>query len=505
MVGRDVRYMNNQKAEKGMKNWKIILVCLVISFLFLLICSNNSFLYAFNDNQDVNWYITMGNGLLDGKMPYRDLFEQKGPLVYLVFSILCLFSNAYRAVFFLEVICFSLFLFFVYKIIIKFISSKFSMLSLILVAFLVLTSPYFYVGGGAVEEYCLPIFAYMLLCFLEFVHDRKDFNFLRSLVWGVLIGVLLLSKFTLLFFPLIIFVYMAIYYLKEKKISCLINMIRCFVLGLLIVVLPVSLFFLGKGAFSYLLEVYFYDNIFRYKTNTSIFYNFKNIALKGAAPFIFMIIGTCFYQNKFKHENYKYAYLILFVSSLLFILITGNFAYYCLPLVVFVPLGVAFCLEYIFSKKPNLFNKYIKLWCTVLLFILCLLFGNGTIELNDKKKDYIQFQVAEDIRKINNENPTLFCYKLWDYGFYNALDVVPNVKYYANNLLEEEDFPEMYDAFRSYISNNETEFLLVDKEVYEEEQNFISEYYNYYKTYSYKHYKDNYRSFEMTLILLISK
>lgn len=216
--------MNNKISNFNFKNWQIMLTCLLISFLFLMICSNNSFLYAFNDNQDVNWYITMGNGMLNNKVPYRDLFEHKGPIVYFVFAFFCLFPNPYRIVFIFEILCFSLFLFFSFKILKKFISSSTSLISLIIIAFLTLTSTFFVVGGGAVEEFLLPILAYMLLCLLEFVHDKKPFSRFRSLTWGILIGVVLFVKFTLLLFPAISLVILCISLIKEKNVKAIFRM-----------------------------------------------------------------------------------------------------------------------------------------------------------------------------------------------------------------------------------------------------------------------------------------
>ena len=69
-----------------LKNFLIILLCFGITFLFFLFCNPNSFLYVFNNNPDQNWYITMGEGMLAGKVPYKDLFEQKGPLVYFAYA-----------------------------------------------------------------------------------------------------------------------------------------------------------------------------------------------------------------------------------------------------------------------------------------------------------------------------------------------------------------------------------------------------------------------------------
>lgn len=215
------------------------------------------------------------------------------------------------------------------------------------------------------------------------------------------------------------------------------------------------------------------------------------------------VFGVIRYQIKHGHRNVAYtslaiAYFVLLIS-------TGNFSYYFLPLCVFVPMGVGLGLDWLITKLPKLKKAYLSFVLSALLLIASLFMGNGTIELDDKKSDYIHFQIAQDIRAINNENPTLFCYKLWDYGFYNVLGITPNVKYYANSLFSEKTFPEIYEAFSNYISTQQTEFLLMDKSVYEKEQSFISSYYEPIKTYSYHYYKDNYRSFQMTVVLLIAK
>ena len=55
----------------------IIFFCFITSFLILLICSKSSPLYPFNDWVDANAFFTMGKGLFNGKVLYKDLFEQK--------------------------------------------------------------------------------------------------------------------------------------------------------------------------------------------------------------------------------------------------------------------------------------------------------------------------------------------------------------------------------------------------------------------------------------------
>ena len=57
---------------------------LLVSFAVLTVCSKNSFLYPMNDWVDVNCFFTVGRGITHGLVPYRDLYDQKGPLLYFV-------------------------------------------------------------------------------------------------------------------------------------------------------------------------------------------------------------------------------------------------------------------------------------------------------------------------------------------------------------------------------------------------------------------------------------
>jgi hypothetical protein len=66
---------------------------LVLSFGVLFVCSASSPLYPINDWTDVNTYFTMGKGVVHGRIPYRDLFDHKGPLLYLLYAVGYLISR----------------------------------------------------------------------------------------------------------------------------------------------------------------------------------------------------------------------------------------------------------------------------------------------------------------------------------------------------------------------------------------------------------------------------
>ena len=95
------------------------------AFLILLFTSKNSFLFKLNDWVDANAFYTVGKGMMNGVIPYRDLFEQKGPLLYVIYGIGYLFSpTTFHGVFILEVLFFTVFLYYIHKIICMFFENK---------------------------------------------------------------------------------------------------------------------------------------------------------------------------------------------------------------------------------------------------------------------------------------------------------------------------------------------------------------------------------------------
>ena len=84
---------------------------LAIAAAVLLLCSKSSPLFAFNDWMDANIFFTMGKSMFSGKVLYRDVFDHKGPVIYLLYGLGSLADRTgFAGVFALEVLSFALFL-----------------------------------------------------------------------------------------------------------------------------------------------------------------------------------------------------------------------------------------------------------------------------------------------------------------------------------------------------------------------------------------------------------
>ncbi len=488
---------------RDISSWKVLLFCILISFLFLMVCSANSFLYAFNDNQDINWYITIGNGMLNGKIPYKDLFEQKGPIVYYIFAFLCMFGNPYHNAFILEVICITLFLYFSYKIMLKFTTPFKALVGTTIVCFIYTTSPFFVVGGGAVEEYCAPIFAWFLLSFFDYTYDKKAFSYFRVIIMGVMLSILFMVKFTLIILPAIILIIWFVIQLKQREFKRTFLSVFLMLISFIFIFCLSLIYFIINDAVKDLFIVYFYDNLFLYKTELNILSNFSNIFFYGFFGMAFVILGLIVYIHKFEKKAISYTILVL--SYIVLLLLSGNFSYYFQPLLVFSSLGVACSVDYVSYKynAKQILKKLSLILTVIICFIFCFPFGNATNEMFWAKEDYIHYQIAQDIHNYGIENPSLFCYKMWDYGFYNVAGIIPTEKYFANNLFDENSFPEMYNSFYSAIEEKRNDFVLVRIENYESDKEFIDKYYKIYKTYTYRYYKNTITSYDFTVYLMV--
>ena len=147
-----------------------ILALLLWSALVLLLCSGTSPLYAFHDWTDANTYLTMGRGLLAGAVPYRDLFDHKGPLLYAVYALgAALDPGGFAGVFCLQCLSLALTLYGVYRLALCLGSEPVpALLCACALPLFLLSAGVYYLpdaldyGGGSAEEFCLPLFSLSL-------------------------------------------------------------------------------------------------------------------------------------------------------------------------------------------------------------------------------------------------------------------------------------------------------------------------------------------------------
>lgn len=137
-----------------------------------VLLTRSSFLYAFNNWDDTNSYFSMGKAIFPGMVPYRDLFDQKGILLYMLYGMASLISyRSFAGVFIIEILAAAGMILALLQLQQLYISRKLSYILTPVMAAAIYASRAFWWGGSA-EEMMLPLLAWGLFSSLLAILEK---------------------------------------------------------------------------------------------------------------------------------------------------------------------------------------------------------------------------------------------------------------------------------------------------------------------------------------------
>ena len=367
------------------RNKNAIIWSFIIAAICIALFSKSSPFYPINDWVDAQCFFTVGKSMMKGMIPYKDIFEQKGPLLYFIYGIASLISfDSFLGVYFIEVAAFASFLYLSYRVISLYIETAYALCVLPAYAVAMCVTSAFSQGGSA-EELCLPLF--MLAIYTMLKYCREDCSTVMDskvvIGMGFAAGLVFWIKFTLLgiFFSWMAFLFFVTW--KKYDIKTGMKLCALFLSGMFLATVPWLLYFGYHNALTDLLEVYFYNNLFLYSEQVSFFnklrFLMENIFVvagnnKVLALLGLLGIGIVFDKNISKQEKLFLAGSIL--SAYLFIYLGGRILpYYPLPLFCFCVFGSVFLFKIIQKSKIALLMK--RYFSVVILFVSVLSIGYG--------------------------------------------------------------------------------------------------------------------------------
>ena len=189
--------MTTRTAQRKCSIW-----CLGAAALVLILCSKTSPLFVLNDWMDANIFFTMGKSMLSGKVLYRDVFDHKGPVLYLLYGLGWLLDHTgFTGVFVLELCAFALFLDFGLRAAALLRGTPLHPAWCLLPAAAVAACRAFAHGGSA-EELLLPFLAAALYGLAKCLTPPRQMPLHAVVLHGFLCGCALLLKYTVLGFYL---------------------------------------------------------------------------------------------------------------------------------------------------------------------------------------------------------------------------------------------------------------------------------------------------------------
>ena len=240
-------------------------VCAVLAALILLLTSQSSPLYPINLWGDANCLFTVGRVMKDGGVLYRDIYEQKGPLLYLIHALAaCLSDTSFWGVYIMEALAMTAALYAAYRLMRLRAGMGFSLgaAAFFGAAFASCTA---FIRGDSAEEFCLPLLmAALAIAYAEYGRRAKPMRMKRLFVCGVLAGCIATIKYTLLGALVGLCAVEGVLALKEGGVKRAAQSAGVFLAGMAVPILPWALYFAANGALSDAYTAYLYNNIFLY-------------------------------------------------------------------------------------------------------------------------------------------------------------------------------------------------------------------------------------------------
>ena len=132
-----------QALDRISSNKYFVLLFLPIAIIFLLLYSYTTSPLFIHEGMDSAVFKTMGLAILQGKIPYVDIFDHKGPILYFINALGQFLIPGRLGIFCLQVIGLSIVLIFLFKTANLFIGKFASFISVLITLF---------VYGGVIQE-----------------------------------------------------------------------------------------------------------------------------------------------------------------------------------------------------------------------------------------------------------------------------------------------------------------------------------------------------------------
>lgn len=419
----------------------------VISIMCVTLFCKSSPIYPICDLPDANTWLIQAKQVLSGLVPYKDIYEHKGPLqifAYLFAALPCF--NRFEGLYITELVLFIIYSIGVYKTS-KLFGEKYNLLATIISIFVVSLSSAFSATGSS-EELLLSTFIWSVYFMVKNIQRNQTFKPFDVLLIGAFCAIRLWTKYNLCFFDVILVVYVLAYYIKNKWNIW--KTIIYYILGFACVTVPLLIYFAVKGALYDLFYVYFYIVIFKYYTAVGSIHNYNTFIIKALTvmPVILCMLPNIIDIRSKNRKKEDVFYLITFFLFFIYIVYSSTWwSYYFLDLFAFL----------IFFVTKSLNNKP-KFSLPILIVVIASMFVINSSQIETfkfDKSEYKQFEIAEIVNSV--DNPKLYYYQAENGGFYIYSDTMPFTRYFTNYNINAE---EVADERQQVIENKEADFLL---------------------------------------------
>ncbi|MBK5244877.1 MAG: hypothetical protein JJE18_07610 [Eubacteriaceae bacterium] len=321
---------------------------------------------------DSSLFILIGKGITKGYIPYVNLFDHKGPILFFIEALGWWINPNRLGIFFIQWIFMVANLTLTFKIGQLFLNKKWSWVP-ILFFLLILTVAF--EGGNLTEEYSLPfLFLPLYLALKYFKTESREIQHppLYALVYGLCFTLIIFIRLNNAVLIGAIILVVMIHLIRNKAYRNFFNNVLTFLSGSIFIFSAIGIYFLVNNAFGEMLYATFLFNL-KYaegskgiSTGSDLMYFFYYVS-----PAIFSGgMGLYYFLRK---EKKSIGLLLMVASAVTFLSLSmgGNFFHYFVLTTPCLVLGIVLFIEIYVEKRKKLWQKEYRL-ITIGVLILFL-------------------------------------------------------------------------------------------------------------------------------------
>lgn len=398
------------RAPKKVTPLNITIIC-ASAFLLAMTCGLNPF-GPENISVDSYVFLYLGDSLNHGFVPYRDVFDHKGPLIYFI-DAYGLFVGNGAGIWIMEIIGLCLTMIFSYMGLRIWFRPFPSLCSTMLLSFLL----YFFMdGGNFTEEYAVVFICLGFKIMSEYIKDNSSLKVMNCLLLGASAAAVIMLRMNMI--PVFVTMAIAIIF---YEVSCrrwlkLLKTICFGAAGLAAVILPFVIYFYRHDALNDFIDCYYFFNMAYRAGSTGILMGnavhvfFQPYVILPLAVNIFFI----WYYRKERLFIELFAGNILFFVISFFLLFFHNvfYAHYAMPFLPVLLLPVCAFVDLILKKWPRFIFFFLAAICAA----ICVQTWNAVYSLLAEKDNFNKYE--QKIQSLILEN--------------QDQDIVPSILVFSN-------------------------------------------------------------------------
>jgi hypothetical protein len=452
------------------KKYRELFLFILIGFGVMLFATKSSPLIGFNDWGDANIYFTIGKGMFNGVIPYKELFDQKGPLLYLIYGIGSLFSKtSFLGIYIIESISFGFILYFVKKITSLYLKAPFTIIATIIFPIFFLNSEFFRQGGSP-EEFIVLFLLISIYLFLKYFKENEIQHEPKvALYQGLIFACVFLIKFNYILALIPYLGTVTIILISNKEYKNLILNIKNFIFGVLLIFIPFLIYFLVTNSFADFYHAYIHFNMVYgdAKINKANIMRFcqmlGNIKESAVALTILFTYFAFIISKKFIKAPAKIALAISLYITLFTLYFGGRaYGYYQLIITIFIPFSLVWIFSFFDKLKISSFASTCLYTIFVPFSIYCVIYTNSNYYKQDENND-VYGKFAEIINR--EKDPTLMLYDNLRVAFFTKANIMPNTKYFFYPNIDSKDYKILGETQDDYIRNKEIMFVITAERI----------------------------------------